>query len=40
MKISDLVAELDALANVLGRTVDTVKTGDPDAELQRVAVTI
>lgn len=40
MKISDLIAALDARARVSEDTLDTVKAGNPDAPLTRVAVTM
>lgn len=40
MKIKTLIDELNNLAGVSERTVDTVKSGDPEAELRGVLVTM
>ena len=40
MKISELIEELNAMAAVGERTADTVKCGNPDAEIEKIAVTM
>lgn len=40
MKISELIDKLNAMAQVEEHTADTVKCGNPDAEIEKIAVTM